>query len=158
MASRPGKQDALRILDPARAIHAIADAVGRDARLELVDLVVAAWADAIPEQELDEHFAKALAGLAPTELRELACCGAPGVPAAVPSREFLVRAFSGLGSARRKTLRIAASLRAVTAFSAGVSELQVLNTVLPCLSRAQLTELARECTQLYFTDRLGIEN
>lgn len=158
MAPRRGKQDALRILDPARAIHAIADAVGRDARRELVELVVTAWVDAIPEHELGEHYAKALAGLAPEDLRELAGWGASGVAVAIPSREFLARAFSGLRGARRETLRIAACLRAASAFDAGVGELQVLNTVLPCLSRAQLTELAQECTELYFADRLGIEN
>ena len=158
MASRRGKQDALRILDPARSIHAIAAAVGRDARCELVELVVAAWADAVPEEELATHYAKALAGLVPEDLRELAGFGAPGVAVAIPSREFLERSFSGLGGARREMLRVAACLRATSAFHAGIGELQVLNTVLPCLSRTQLTELARECTELYLTDRLGTEN
>ena len=158
MASRRSRQDALRILDPARAIRAIADAVGRAARRELVELVVTAWVDAIPERELGEHYAKALAGLPPEDLRDVAGWGASGVAVAIPSREFLVRAFASLGGARRETLRIAACLRAEAAFDAGVSEQQVLNTVLPFLSRAQLTELARESTELYVADRLGTEN
>jgi hypothetical protein len=159
MASRRGKQDALRIVDPARAIHAIACAVGRDARRELVDLVVTAWVDAIPEHELAGHYRKALSGLAPEDLRELAGWpGTRGVAVAIPSREFLLGAFGSLGAARRDALRSAACLRGCAAFDAGVSERQVLDTVLPCLSRGQLTRLAREATELYLTDRLGTEN
>ncbi len=158
MASRRGKQDALRILDPARAIHAIADAVGREARRELVELVITAWVDTIPEHELADHYRKALAGLAPEDLRDVAGWGSCGVAVAIPSREFLLGAFRSLGDGRREALRQAACLRGLSAFDAGVPELQVLDTVLPCLSRAQLTELAREATELYLTDRLGTEN
>jgi hypothetical protein len=154
---RRSKQGALRIIDPARAIHAIAEATGRDARRELVELVVTAWVDAIPDVELAGHYKKALAGLGHDELRELAGWPGSGL-VALPSREFLAGAFAALGPRRRELLRSAACLRAASAFDAGVSEAQVLATVLPCLSQAQLTKLARECTSLYLADRLGCEN
>jgi len=157
MASRRGNPRALRIIDPGRAIHAIAQAVGRDARRELVELVVMAWVELVPEHELAEHYAKALDGLAPEDLREVAGFGSGGA-VAIPSREFLLGAFRSPGACRREALRTAACLLGSAAFDSGVSELQVLETVLPSLSRAQLDELARACTELYLADRLGGEN
>ena len=123
-----------------------------------MELVVGAWVEVIPEHELADHYRKALAGLAPEDLRDVAGWGACGVAVAIPSREFLLGAFRSLGEGRREALRQAACLRGISAFDAGVSELQVLTTVLPCLTRAQLTALARDATELYITDRLGTEN
>ena len=84
--------------------------------------------------------------------------GSAGTAVALANREFLLAAFAGLGDARRDTLRRASVLRAVGAFDAGVSEAQVLATVLPCLSAARLRTLAHECSGLYLSDRLGGEN
>jgi hypothetical protein len=102
------------------------------------------------------HYAKAVQALEPDDLRSLGgWCGATG---AVPSPAFLIGAFSGLGSRRRDTLRVAASWRSAAAFDSGVTAEQVLETVLPCLSEAQLVQLVQECTELYLADRLGGEN
>ncbi|HEX2702526.1 MAG TPA: hypothetical protein VHM72_03730 [Solirubrobacteraceae bacterium] len=159
MAIRRDKPTALRVLDAGRAIQVMADALGRDSRRELVELVVGAWVDAIPEHELAANYAKALAGLKPDDLRDVAGWpGTAGVAVALANREFLLSAFAGLGDARRETLRCAAALRAVAAFDAGVSEVQVLGTVLPCLSAGRLRALAEECSGLYLSDRLGGEN
>jgi hypothetical protein len=159
MSTRRDKPTALRVLDPARAIHAIADAIGREARRSLVELVVDAWVEAVPEGELARNYAKALAGLAPEDLREMAGWpGTSGATVALANRQFLLGAFAGLGDARRDALRQAARLRGDAAFEAGMSEVQVLATVLPCLEPARLHVLARECTELYLVDRLGAEN
>ncbi len=147
------------MIDPACAIRAIADSLGREARRSLVELVIEAWVEAIPETELASHYAKALDGLAPEDLREIAGWpGSSGVAVALPNRQFLLAAFSALGEQRREALRVAATLRGAAAFDAGVSELQVLGTVLPCLTEAQLDKLARATSELYLDDRLGGEN
>jgi hypothetical protein len=159
MAIRRDKPAALRVLDAGRAIRVMANALGRDSRRELVELVVEAWVEAIPEHELAANYAKALAGLEPHDLREVAGWpGGGGTAVALANREFLLAAFAGLGDARRDALRRAASLRAVAAFDAGISEAQVLETVLPCLSPARLRSLAEDCSGLYLSDRLGGEN
>lgn len=159
MPIRRDKPTALCTLDPARAVRAMADSLGRDARRELVELIVAAWVDAVPESELEGHFAKAIAGLAPEDLREIAGWpGTSGVAVALANREFLLRAFGALGGRRREALRIAACVRGAAAFDAGVSETQLLDSVLPCLSNAQLAELAHESLELYLNDWFGGEN
>ena len=56
------------------------------------------------------------------------------VGAPVANKEFLVKAFPGLGEHRREALKIAAGFRGDVAFEAGVSEEQALDTVLPWLS------------------------
>lgn len=154
---RRDRSSSLCVIDPACAIRAIADSLGRDARRSLVELVIDAWVEAIPDGELAAHYAKALAGLAPEDLREIA--GWPGSSGvALANRQFLLAAFSALGEMRREALRLAATLRGDAAFDAGVSELQILNTVLPSLAQAQLHKLARATTELYLGDRLGGEN
>ncbi len=147
------------MFEPAPAIHVFAESIGREGRRELVLRVVAAWVDAIPEHELSSHYAKAVGALSSDDLRELA--GWPGAgegAVALANPEFLVAAFGSLGDRRRATLCRAACFRAAAAFDAGVTETKVLATVLPCLSRERLEKLARECTELYLTDRLGGEN
>ena len=80
-----------------------------------------------------------------------------GMP--LPSREFLVGAYSSLESdARREALKIAAGFRGEEAVDAGVAEEQALETVLPHLSRERSLELAAECVELYLWDRLGCDN
>lgn len=156
---RRDKPTALCVLDPARAVQAIADALGHDARRELVELVVDAWVDSVPESALEEHYAKALAGLAPDELREVAGWpGSAGAPVALANREFLLGAYSRLGDARRDMLRHAARLRGTAAFDAGMSEVRLLQTVLPSLPPERLHALAHESTELYLSDRLGAAN
>lgn len=156
---RRDKPSSVCVTDPARTIRAIADALGREARRSLVELVIEAWVEAIPEAELGLHYAKALAGLEATDLREIAGWpGSSGVAISLANREFLLAVFAGLGDGRREALRLAATLRGDAAFEAGVSEVQVLRMVLPYLSEAQLGMLARECTELYLDDRLGGEN
>ena len=49
MSSRRDDPAALRVFEPARAIHAFADSIVREARRELVQRVVDAWVEAIPE-------------------------------------------------------------------------------------------------------------
>jgi hypothetical protein len=147
------------VLDPARAVRAIADSLGREARRELVELVIDAWVDSVPEPELARHYAKALAGLDHDDLRDVAGWpGTSGVAVALANRGFLLAAFSRLGDGRRDALRCAARLRGHAAFEAGVSEVRLLATVLPSLSAARLHALAQDSTALYVADRLGGEN
>jgi hypothetical protein len=134
----------LCFIEPQNAIRVIADSVGREARRQILDGVVRAWVDEIPESELESHYAKAVAELE---------VGHP-----LPNKEFLVNVFPSLGENRREALKIAASFRGEDAFEAGVGEEEAFDTVLPWLSDARCVELAHECLELYCWDRLGVEN
>ena len=150
---------ALCFVDPADAIRAIADSVGREARRQLLGEAVRAWVDEIPDDELETHYAKALSELDEHDLSMLAAWHASmevGTPLA--NKDFLVGAFKSLGENRREALKIAAGLRGEDAFNAGVAEEQALESVLPWLSEARCEELAAECLELYCWDRLGSEN
>jgi hypothetical protein len=149
----------LCFIEPQDAIRVIAESVGREARRQLVGEVVRAWVDEIPDHDLDDHYAKAVADLDEHDLSMLAAWHASlevGQPIAHP--EFLVGVFQTLGDNRREALRIAAGFRGEEAFDAGVAEEQALETVLPALSRSRSTELAQECIELYVWDRMGCEN
>ena len=149
----------LCFIDPADAIRAIADSVGREARRQLLGEVVRAWVDEIPEDELDTHYAKAIAELDEHDISMLAAWhGSMEVGVPVPNRDFLMGAFESLGEHRREALKLAAGFRGEEAFDAGVAEDQALETVLPHLSRARCMELATECVELYLWDRLGSDN
>ena len=149
----------LCFIQPQDAIRVIAESVGREARRQLVGEVVRAWVDDIPEQELTVHYAKAVDDLDEDDLSMLAAWHASlDIARPVPNKDFLLKAFSGLGENRREALKIAAGFRGEEAFQAGVSEKQALETVLPCLSRERSIELANECIQLYMWDRMGCDN
>jgi hypothetical protein len=149
----------LCFIEPRDAIRVIAESVGREARRQLLGEVVRAWVDEIPEEELAAHYAKAVEDLDEDDLSMLAAWHASlevGTP--IANKDFLMRAFAGLGENRREALRIAAGLRGEDAFAHGVAEEQALDTVLPWLSRARCTQLVSECLELYLWDRLGGEN
>ena len=149
----------LCFIEPQQAIRVVAEAVGRDARRQLVGEVVRAWVDEIPEDELDGHYAKAVDDLDEDDLSMLAAWHASlevGHP--IANKEFLLNAFPRLGEHRREALRIAAGFKGDDAFEAGVSEEQALTTVLPWLSSERLVELAAEAVDLYCWDRLGSDN
>ncbi|MHB1537264.1 MAG: hypothetical protein ACYCUM_00385 [Solirubrobacteraceae bacterium] len=149
----------LCFIEPQNAVRVVAESVGREARRQLLGEVVRAWVDDIPEHELCHHYAKAVANLDENDLNLLAAWHASlevGHP--VPNTEFLVGIFPSLGENRREALKIAAGFNGEEAWEAGVAEEQVLDTVLPHLSRSKLVELAQECIQLYMWDRLGSDN
>ncbi len=151
---------ALCFIDPRDAIRAIAGSLGRDGRRELLTEVVHAWVDAVPEGELAGQYAIALAQLDDHDLSMLAAWHASlevGTP--IASREFLAKTFEVLAhDERREALRIAAGFRGEEAFEAGMTEEQILDTVLPDLSRKRCEELLKSCLDLYCWDRLGTEN
>jgi hypothetical protein len=150
---------ALCFIEPQEAIRVIAETVGREARRQLLGEVVGAWVDGIPDDELLQHYAKAVEELDDDDLSMLAAWHASlevGQP--VPNKEFLLGAFPRLGEHRREALRIAAGFRGEEAFDAGVSEEQALETVLPWLTTERLVQLASEAVDLYVWDRLGSEN
>jgi hypothetical protein len=126
----------LCFIEPQDAIRVIAESVGREARRQLLGELVRAWVDEIPEEELESHYAKAVADLDEHDLSMLAAWHASlevGHP--IANRDFLVNVFSSLGENRREALKIAAGFRGEEAFDAGVAEEQALDTVLPFLSR-----------------------
>jgi hypothetical protein len=149
----------LCFIDPADAIRAIADSVGREARRQLLGEAVRAWVDEIPEEELEAHYARAIAELDEHDLSMLAAWHASieiGHP--LPNRDFLMGAFSSLGQHKREALKLAAGFRGEEAFDEGVTEERALETVLPWLSSPRLMELAAEAVELYVWDRAGSEN
>jgi hypothetical protein len=149
----------LCFIEPQDAIRVIAESVGREARRQLLGEVVRAWVDEIPDNDLEAHYAKAIADLDEHDLSMLAAWHASlevGQP--IANKEFLVSAFGGLGENRREALKIAAGFRGEEAFDAGVAEEEAMETVLPHLSRERATELANECLELYLWDRLGCDN
>jgi hypothetical protein len=149
----------LCFIEPQDAIRVIAESIGREARRQLVGELVRAWVDEIPERELEQQYAKAIADLDEHDLSMLAAWHASlevGQP--IANRDFLISAFGSLGDNRREALKIAAGFRGEEAFDAGVAEEQALETVRPSLSRQRSMELATECIELYLWDRLGSEN
>jgi hypothetical protein len=149
----------LCFVDPADAIRAIADSIGREARRQLLGEVIRAWVDEIPEDELDSHYAKAITELDEHDISMLAAWhGSMEVGQPVPNRDFLMGAFDSLGEHRREALKLAAGFRGEEAFEAGLTEERALDTVLEWLSEPRLMELAREATQLYIWDRIGSDN
>jgi hypothetical protein len=149
----------LCFIEPREAIRVMVESVGREARRQLLGEVVRAWVDEIPDDELESHYVKAVDELDDDDLSMLAAWHAAlDVGHAVANKEFLVKAFSGLGENRREALKIAAGFRGDEAFEAGVSEEQALDAVLPWLSEGRTIELAAEAVELYCWDRLGSEN
>ena len=149
----------LCFIEPQDAIRVIAESVGREARRQLLGELVRAWVDEIPDSELESHYAKAVADLDEHDLSMLAAWHASlevGQP--IANRDFLVNVFPSLGENKREALKIAAGFRGEEAFEAGVGEEQALDTVLPWLSEQRCVELANECLELYWWDRLGVEN
>ena len=114
---------ALCFVDPADAIRAIADSIGREARRQLLGEAVRAWVDEIPDDELETHYAKALSELDEHDLSMLAAWhGSLEVGHPVPNRDFLMGAFGSLGENRREALKLAAGFRGEEAVDAGVTE------------------------------------
>ena len=150
---------ALCFVDPADAIRAIADSIGREGRRQLLGEVIRAWVDEIPEDELDAHYAKAITELDEHDISMLAAWhGSMEVGQPVPNKDFLMGAFDSLGENRREALKLAAGFRGEEAFEAGLTEERALDTVLEWLSEPRLMELAKEATQLYIWDRIGSDN
>src|ERR1700709_1484986 len=88
---------ALCFVDPADAIRAIADSIGREPRRQLLGEAVRAWVDEIPDDELETHYAKALSELDEHDLSMLAAWhGSLEVGHPVPNRDFLMGAFGSL--------------------------------------------------------------
>ena len=149
----------LCFIEPQEAIRVVAEAVGREARRQLLGEIVRAWVDEIPEDELHGHYAKAVEVLDEDDLSMLAAWHASlevGQP--IANKDFLLQAFGQLGEHRREALQIAAGFRGEEAFEAGVSEEQALDTVLPWLSEERTMELAAEAVELYCWDRMGSDN
>ena len=90
----------LCFIEPQEAIRVVADAVGREARRQLLGEVVRAWVDEIPDDELQVHYAKAVEVLDDDDLSMLAAWHASlevGQP--IANKEFLLKAFAQLGRA-----------------------------------------------------------
>lgn len=149
----------LCFVDPADAIRAIADSIGREARRQLLGEAVRAWVDEIPDSELEIHYAKAIAELDEHDLSMLAAWhGSLEVGQPVPNRDFLMGAFGSLGENRREALKLAAGFRGEEAVDAGVTEDDALELVLGLLSPPRLMQLAVEAVELYIWDRAGSDN
>src|SRR5215212_11329728 len=149
----------LCFIDPADAIRAIADSIGREARRQLLGEAVRAWVDEIPDDELEAHYARAIAELDDHDISMLAAWHASmevGHP--LPNRDFLMGAFTSLGQHRREALKLAAGFRGEEAVDRGVTEERALETVLDWLSPRRLMELAAEAVELYVWDRAGADN
>ena len=149
----------LCFVDPADAIRAIADSVGREARRQLLGEALRAWVDEIPDDELEVHYAKTISELDEHDISTLAAWHGSlegGQP--VPNRDFLMAAFDSLGENRREALKLAAGFRGEEAVDAGVTEERALDTVLDWLSPPRLLELATEAVELYIWDRAGSDN
>lgn len=149
----------LCFIEAAEAIRVMAESMGREARRSLLAEVIEAWVDDIPEEELGQHYARAVSDLDHEDLSMLAAWHATlevGTP--VASAEFLVGAFEGLGEHRRDVLKLAARFRGDEAFLAGVGEEEALDIVLPWLSEERVRRLCASALEIYVQDRIGTEN
>ncbi|MGI8631900.1 MAG: hypothetical protein ACR2NA_05050 [Solirubrobacterales bacterium] len=146
-------------IDPADAVRAIADSVGREARRQLLGAAVRSWVDEIPETELETHYVRAIAELDEDDISMLAAWHASmDVGHPVPNRDFLIAAFGTLGQHRREALKLAAGFRGEDAFEQGITEEAALEAVLEWISPARQMELACEAAELYVWDRIGSDN
>ncbi len=149
----------LCFVDPADAIRAIADSIGREARRQLLGEAVRTWVDEIPEDELETHYARALSELDEHDLSMLAAWhGSLNVGHPLPNRDFLMGAFGSLGEHRREALKLAAGFRGEETFEVEVSEERALEAILEMLSPPRQMELAVEAVELYIWDRAGSDN
>ena len=149
----------LCFIDPADAVRAIADSIGREARRQLLGEAVRAWVEEIPDDELEAHYAKAISELDEHDISMLAAWHASmdvGTP--IPNRDYLMGAFPSLGEHRREALKLAAGFRGEEAVDRGVTEERALETVLEWLSGPRLMGLAVEAVELYVWDRAGSDN
>ena len=149
----------LCLIDPADAIRAIGDSIGREARRQLLGEAMRAWVDEIPDDELESHYARAIAELDEHDILMLAAWHASmdvGTP--IPNRDYLMGAFPSLGEHRREALKLAAGFRGEEAVDRGVTEERALETVLEWLSGPRLMGLALEAVELYVWDRAGSDN
>jgi len=155
-----GKSDmSLCFVDPADAIRAISESVGREARRQLLGEIVRAWVDELPDDELEVQYAKAISELDEHDISLLAAWhGSMEVGQPLPNRDFLMGAFESLGEHKREALKLAAGFRGEEAFEEGMSEERALEMILEWLSPARLVELCREATDLYIWDRVGSDN
>lgn len=146
-------------VDPADAIHVIADSIGREARRQLLGEALRAWVDEIPEEELEIQYARALTDLDQDDLSLLAAWhSSMDVGHPVPNRDFLMGAFSSLGEHRREALKLAAGFRGEDVLEEGLTEDLALETVVGWLSPDRLMGLASEALDLYIWDRAGSDN
>ena len=146
-------------VDPADAIHVIADSIGREARRQLLGEALRAWVDEIPEEELETQYARALTDLDQDDLSLLAAWHSlMDVGHPVPNRDFLMGAFSSLGEHRREALKLAAGFRGEDVLEEGLTEDLALETVVGWLSPDRLMGLASEALDLYIWDRAGSDN
>jgi hypothetical protein len=146
----------LCFVDPADAIRAISESVGREARRQLLGEIVRAWVDELPDDELEVQYAKAISELDEHDISLLAAWhGSMEVGQPLPNRDFLMGAFESLGEHKREALKLAAGFRGEEAFEEGMSEERALEMILEWLSPARLVELCREATDLYIWDRVG---
>jgi hypothetical protein len=150
----------LCFIEPEQAIRVVAESIGREARRQLLGEIVHAWVDEIPDDELVMHYAKAVEDLDEDDLSMLAAWHASlDVGQPVANKEFLLKAFHGLGDNRREALKIAAGFRGDDAFASEEASCDaVIDTVVPWLSEQRRKELAAEAVELYCWDRLGCDN
>jgi hypothetical protein len=150
----------LCFIEPEQAIRVVAESIGREARRQLMGEIVHAWVDEIPDDELAVHYAKAVEDLDDDDLSMLAAWHASlDVGQPVANKDFLLKAFPGLGENRREALKIAAGFRGDDAFASEDGSFDaVVDTVVPWLSEERRLELAAEAVELYCWDRLGSDN
>ena len=117
-----------------------------------------AYWPACTEEELSQHYARAVNDLDHEDLSMLAAWHATlevGTP--IASAEFLVAVFDALGNHRRDALKLAARFRGDEAFLANVGEKETLDIVLPWLSDERLEQLAGSALEIYVRDRAGTD-
>jgi hypothetical protein len=150
----------LCFIEPEQAIRVVAESIGREARRQLLGEIVHAWVDEIPDDELGVHYAKAVEDLDEDDLSMLAAWHASlNVGHPIANKEFLLKAFPGLGENRREALKIAAGFRGDDAFASEEASCDaVIDTVVPWLSEQRQRALAAEAVELYCWDRLGSDN
>jgi hypothetical protein len=139
----------LCFIEPEQAIRVVAESIGREARRQLLGEIVHAWVDEIPDDELVMHYAKAVEDLDEDDLSMLAAWHASlDVGQPVANKEFLLKAFHGLGDNRGDD-----------AFASEEASCDaVIDTVVPWLSEQRRVALAAEALELYCWDRLGSDN
>lgn len=155
-----GAGTGLCFIQPRHAIDMIAATLDEERKEILLDASVSAWADLVPEDELEVHYSNAIEGLDDDDIDSLANWHYGLTERKViPSVEFLLKLFPTLGADRREALELASGMRVKAAvYDEDLTIDEALETTLGQLGEAGMMETARVALDLYVIAHAGSDN
>lgn len=150
----------LCFVEPRAAIDIIVATLDDEAKEILLDAAISAWADMVPEAEMENHYASSLKGLDAQDIDSLAAWyGMRTERQVIPSAEFLLKLFPSLGEDRRVALELASGMRFKAAvYDEALTLEESLDTALGQLSEQGMMQVARVALERYVVAHAGSDN